>query len=39
VAREGIAQLGNQTLECVKCKAVNDVTVPDQIVGGPFEAA
>jgi hypothetical protein len=39
VAREGVAQLGNQTINCLKCKAVIDVTVPDQIVGGPFESA
>jgi transcription elongation factor Elf1 len=34
VARAGIAQLGKQTINCVKCKAEIDVTVPDQIVGG-----
>jgi hypothetical protein len=38
VARAGIAQLGNQTIGCVKCKAEIEVTVPDQIVDGPFEA-
>jgi transcription elongation factor Elf1 len=38
VARAGVAQLGNQTINCVKCKAEIDVTIPDQIVGGPFEA-
>jgi DNA-directed RNA polymerase subunit M/transcription elongation factor TFIIS len=38
VAREGIAQLGKQTINCLKCKGEIEVTIPDQIAGGPFEA-
>jgi hypothetical protein len=38
VARAGISQLGKQAINCVKCKAEIDLTVPDQIVGGPFIA-
>ena len=37
--RAGIAQPGNQTINCVKCKGEISVTILDQIVGDPFKAA
>jgi hypothetical protein len=37
-ARAGFAQLGSQTIPCIKCKKDFDVMVPDKIVGGPFPA-
>ncbi len=35
-AKPGSAQMGDQTIPCVKCKKSFDVMVPDRIVGGPF---
>jgi hypothetical protein len=32
----GFAQMGDQSVQCVKCEKAFDVMVPDQIVGGPF---
>jgi hypothetical protein len=36
--RASIAQPGDQTINCVKCKGEISVTILDQIVGDPFEA-
>jgi hypothetical protein len=38
VARAEPAQMGKQTIMCVECKEVFDVTLPDRIVGGPLPA-
>jgi hypothetical protein len=34
--RAGFAQMGSQTIPCIKCEKDFDVMVPDKIVGGPF---
>jgi len=35
-ARTGIVQMNPQAIECVKCHAIFDVMVPDEIIAGPF---
>lgn len=37
-ARIGIAQTGDQTIQCIWCNNRFKVTVPDKILGGPFPA-
>jgi DNA-directed RNA polymerase subunit M/transcription elongation factor TFIIS len=34
--RTGFAQMGGQTIQCIRCDNYFKVTVPDRIVGGPF---
>jgi len=35
-ARTGFAQMAQQAVVCVKCQREFNVTVPDEIVSGPF---
>jgi hypothetical protein len=35
-ARSGFAQMGSQTIPCIKCEKDFDVMVPDKIIRGPF---
>ena len=37
-ARAGIVQMNPQAIECLKCHAIFDVMVPDEIIAGPFPA-
>jgi hypothetical protein len=37
-ARIGIVPVGNQMIQCIKCKKDFEVMAPDRIVGGPFSA-
>jgi hypothetical protein len=37
-APTGFAQMGNQTIHCIKCKRNFDVSVPDKTVEWPFPA-
>jgi hypothetical protein len=37
-ARAGIVQMHPQAIECLKCHAIFDVMVPDEIIAGPFPA-
>ena len=37
-ARTGFAQMGDQTIQCIRCNNYFKVTVSDKIVGGPFPA-
>jgi hypothetical protein len=36
--RTGAAQVGDQLIQCIKCKKDFAVTVMDKIIGGPFAA-
>jgi DNA-directed RNA polymerase subunit M/transcription elongation factor TFIIS len=38
VVRARSAQMGKQTIVCIKCKENFEVMVPDRIVGGPLPA-
>ena len=35
-ARTGFAQMGDQTIQCLRCDDHFKVTVPDRIIRGPF---
>ena len=35
-ARSRFAQMGSQTIPCIKCEKDFDVMVPDKILRGPF---
>ena len=35
-ASSGGAQMGEQTIQCIKCEKDFDVMVPDKFVRGPF---
>jgi hypothetical protein len=37
-ARTGFAQMGDQTIQCLRCDDHFKVTVPDRIIRGPFPA-
>ncbi len=37
-ARTGFAQMGYQTIPCIRCNTHFKVTVPDRIIRGPFPA-
>ncbi len=36
VARTGFAQMGDQTIPCIRCNKHFNVMVPDRILRGPF---
>jgi hypothetical protein len=38
VARAGFGQMGEETIQCIRCDLHFNVSVPDRIVGGPFPA-
>jgi hypothetical protein len=35
-ARTGFEQVGDQTIQCIRCNNHVGVTVPDRIIRGPF---
>ena len=37
-AHTGFAQMGDQTIQCIRCDNHFKVSVPDRIVGGSFPA-
>ena len=37
-AHTGFAQMGDQTVQCIRCDNHFKVSVPHKIVGGPFPA-
>jgi DNA-directed RNA polymerase subunit M/transcription elongation factor TFIIS len=37
-ARTGFAQMGDQTIQCLRCDDHFKATVPDSIIRGPFPA-
>jgi hypothetical protein len=37
-ARTGFSQMGDQTIQCLRCDDHFKVTVPDRIIRGPFPA-
>lgn len=37
-ARTGFAQMGDQTIQCLRCDNYFKATVPDRIIRGPFPA-
>jgi phage FluMu protein Com len=37
-ASTGGAQIGDQTIRCIRCNTHFKVTVPDRIIRGPFPA-